>query len=415
MFSFKNSANILIGKSVPRTANVQYTDPSATSTYIADGEIVVLNGDTGAPLVAGTTISTCRSIKVVQGRNNSEQPLVFSARMSGLNISSFDGVDGSLYPAQEQIMTIGYNGTTGSLDVASLDDYVLRITYLHDKLFWSEQKMIRSYYFSNSSPTQKLLATTNVADINNDPASMVSAEMFNSGAAASLGGASTLACNNNSNVVTASVNTHGLIAGDIVRIGTGALATTDPVYIVKSVSANGLFITLTFPFQGTTATYSNANVGEVTAGANWGFKLTGEPLKYKLGFFSYMKVIFAASLTNYGSSTTADVQTSFKGNGDWHQVQELEWMLTGYEGVLNRTMVPLDSLRTDAIQNTVYSTISISYYDTSENYPVSGTHPAPQMLYIFLPHGAAQNATLAAQLNPWMSSLPASFNPIPAL
>lgn len=417
MFSFKNSANILIGKSVARTASVQYTDPSATSTYIADGEIVVLNGDTGAPLVAGSTIATCKSIKLVQGRNSTEQPLVFSARIAGLNVSSFEGVDGSLYPAQEQIMSIGYDGKTGvgSIDITSLDEYVLRLTYLHDKMFWSEQKMVRSYFFSNAAPTQKLVATTNVADINNDPASLVRAEMFNSGAAAALGGSSTLACNQDSNVVTASSAAHGLVAGDIVRIGTAALAVSDPVYIVKSVSSNGLFITLTCPFQGTTATYANANVGEVTAGANWGYRLTGKTLKFKLGFFSYMKVIFSATLTNYGTTTTVDVQPSFKGNGDWHQVQELEWFLTGYEGAVNRMMVPLDTGRSDATQGTVYSTISIAYYDTSENYPISGTHPAPQMLYVFLPHGASQNTQIAAQLNPWMASLPSAFNPIPAL
>ena len=68
---------VMIGKSVARTASVQITDPSATSTYIADGEIVALN-QSGTALTAGQTISDSPYIQLVQ---RSGSKLIFSPRI----------------------------------------------------------------------------------------------------------------------------------------------------------------------------------------------------------------------------------------------------------------------------------------------------------------------------------------------
>ncbi len=80
------------------------------------------------------------------------------------------------------------------------------------------------------------------------------------GASTAIGGTETVTVVNGSTIVTSSGSSHGLVAGDWVRIGS-ATALTSPVYKVLSVS--GATITLASPFVGTSA--SGVAAGELNA------------------------------------------------------------------------------------------------------------------------------------------------------
>ena len=51
-----------------------------------------------------------------------------------------------------------------------------------------------------------------------------------------------------------------------------------------------------------------------------------------------------------------------------------------------------------------YDILALEYFDTSEDYAVSGTKPAKSLLYIALPEDASQATNVLAQLNPWIAT-----------
>jgi len=83
-FDNEEDVEVLIGKDIARTASVQITDPATVATYIADGEILILDQN-DAPLTPGDTVLDSPTIKIVQGRGTVQERLLFSQkkRLSG--------------------------------------------------------------------------------------------------------------------------------------------------------------------------------------------------------------------------------------------------------------------------------------------------------------------------------------------
>ena len=146
MRNSQNTEQLLIGKSISRTASVNVLDVN-NSSYLADGEVVVLD-ENDTPLVGGTTYPTSRYIKIVQrsGATASGSQLVQSARIDGNNIISFRGL--SYQAPQEQISYIGYDSSSGAIDAKSVSDYVVRVTMKHDKEMWSKRANARIKRFT---------------------------------------------------------------------------------------------------------------------------------------------------------------------------------------------------------------------------------------------------------------------------
>lgn len=150
MFRVDNLTKLLIGKDIARTAGVQITDPGTAATYIADGEILILDQD-DSPLTPGDTFQDSPVIKIIQGKGAAADGLKFSSVIDGRNIIS---VTGTSYRAPaEQVSYVGYNSVagSGSIDVAPLNDYKLTINYKHDKEMWSEQLNKRSFYYTSTA------------------------------------------------------------------------------------------------------------------------------------------------------------------------------------------------------------------------------------------------------------------------
>ena len=410
MFKSEQSFNVLIGKNIASAAT-QYTNPSAAG-YIADGEILVI-GANGALLTAGDTISTSPSIQFVQ---RSGSNLIFSSIIDGTKVTKYSGADPVL--AQQQIISVGYNGTTGSIDLTT-PSKLFKISYKHNQLVWSEQVFKRVYETSGS--TQAKVASDISEQINfmSLPAlngvystgDYVSAVMLcNHAGAAITGTATTLTVTKGSNTAVMN-NTHNLTSGDYVRInGTG---TTNPVYRVQSV--NGNTITLGSPYQSGSGAIAIASVEIITAAqastAAFGFKLTGLPLTWSINPAAnnrYEIVSFDVHPgTGWGSTTITNAQDPILGSGLLPQVAEIEWFALGFEGLQSRYNIPLPTGRRDAVDSTYY-TIYIEY-DIPSVSAITGDVSAKQGLYIFVSDGASQLTTLRAITNPWMESTPKAF------
>lgn len=410
MFKSEQSFNVLIGKNIASAAT-QYTNPSGAG-YIADGEILVI-GANGALLTAGNTISTSPSIQFVQ---RSGSNLIFSSIIDGTKVTKYSGADP--VPAQEQIVSVGYNGTTGSIDLSTASK-LFKISYKHNQLVWSEQVFKRVYETSGS--TQAKVASDISEQINfmSLPAlngvystgDYVSAIMLcNHAGAAITGAATTLTVTKGSNTAVMN-NTHNLTSGDYVRIG--GTATTDPVYRVQSV--NGNTITLGSPYQSSSGPIAIASVKIITAAqastAAFGFVLTGLPLTWSINPAAnnrYEIVSFDVHPgTGWGSTTITNVKDPILGSGLLPQVTEIEWFALGFEGLQSRYNIPLPTGRRDAVDPEYY-TIYIEY-DIPSVSAITGDVSAKQGLYIFVSDGASQLTTLRAITNPWMASTPKAF------
>ena len=410
MFKSEQSFNVLIGKNIASAAT-QYTNPSAAG-YIADGEILVI-GANGALLTAGDTISTSPSIQFVQ---RSGSNLIFSSIIDGTKVTKYSGADP--VQSQEQIVSVGYNGTTGSIDLSTASK-LFKISYKHNQLVWSEQVFKRVYETSGS--TQAKVASDISEQINfmSLPAlngvystgDYVSAVMLcNHAGAAITGTATTLTVTKGSNTAVMN-NTHNLTSGDYVRIG--GTGTNVPVYRVQSV--NGNTITLGSPYQSGSGAIAIASVEIITAAqastAAFGFKLTGLPLTWSINPAAnnrYEIVSFDVHPgTGWGSTTITNAQDPILGSGLLPQVAEIEWFALGFEGLQSRYNIPLPTGRRDAVDSTYY-TIYIEY-DIPSVSAITGDVSAKQGLYIFVSDGASQLTTLRAITNPWMESTPKAF------
>ena len=408
MFSTNNSFNLLIGKSISRTASVQITDPSTTSTYIADGEVIVLD-ENGAVMVAGQTYSDTKFIQLVQRSGATTNPLIFSARINGANVNSYKGK--SYVAPQEQIYYIGYNASSGAIDGTQTSTYKLRVDFKHNKDMWSEQIQGRYYEFvPDANTVGKDVAASFANQISDDvDVTEIKVERLCNDAGTAEGDTATVT--NGSTTVTMT-GTTALVAGSYIRFGT---AVSDPVYMVESETSTGTNLVLDQPYQGSSAsTVTIETITEALAdAANFGLKFTGKALTFTLGKFKFDKVKFDLKLQNFGTTAVTKSQNSLKGSGTYEEVAELEWMAVGFDGNLDKIGDTSIAPKADATSGAVYDVIGITYYDASEPYnTISGAKASPQSLLIAMVDGAAQSTNLLAVLNPWMDSVPGSFSAV---
>lgn len=407
MFTASNTLNLLIGNDIARTAGVVVNDHQNAS-YLADGEVVVLD-ENDAVLAAGSTFADSKYITVVQrsGATAGTSELIKSLRIYGGTVLQYGGR--SYQAPQVQRYYIGYDGAANSITATSSNDYIIRISYKHEKTVFSQQGNTTSYYFtSDASATQEEVARNFAVLIGNDTSADVLAERLCNDAGAALAG--TLTVTNNSRSVTMSVADANVVAGVYMRIG--GTAVSDPVYRVTAV--NGTSVTLDERYQGASGT---AIAGEfITAAlataADFGIRLTGKTLTFTVGKLKYNVVSFDLALSRFGTTVVNQQQESAIGNGTFEQIAELEYWAQGFDGIIDRVGDSSPTLRADATTGETYDMITVEWADASDSHVISGTHPSKNQLIIALPDGAAQTTNVLAQLNPWMLSLPKGFSAV---
>ena len=378
VLTVKNSQYVYIGKSIARTASAQVTDPNATG-YIADGEVVVLASDGTVYDSSADSFATSPFIQIAQ---RSGDDILYSPKIVGLNLTAYNGREAAT--GQEQIYEVGYTGSTGAIDVTSGLDFIMNVSYKHDKMIWSEQ-INRKPYFS--------AATTSAKNVAKDITSQVMKDYVNNGAQ-----------------VTAAMDNSG-----------SALAFTIPFTWI-----------LDQPYAGpTNLALPAADQGFVTEGASWGIRLTGKSLSYRKDFFSFMRTRFTVGLSGFGSTTVSKRQEASLGYGDGRMVAQEESFCKGFEGALNRLTVPIDNTTFDAVTTTTtslnttlgdafvdattyYDCITLSAYSKNDQTIVAG--PAmPTVIKIFTVDAAGTdqlatgNLSIQSALNDWAADTPSKF------
>jgi len=336
----------------------------AVGTVITDANIpkgAIVLTDVGLRRIGNTeytNLANGETFFIVQGKGAGNQLMKSPALTKGqvsLSISKFK-------PAVQQVTTIGYNGTTGSLPTANNSDFWIKIRKNDNDAANRSQPMslfagpVKTDATGTQAELACLLALSGNQNFKDEPANgYLKFELIcsNAGASVTVDAAAetaNLVWVNGSKVVSGdALGTDevfdNVAVGDFLRAGTGL---TDKVYKVTAVTAGTAsavpFITLDRPFTGTSATVALASNERVTASdaasANFGVVLTGKETPFNVNTFrNYYANRFTATFSD--SSTLISHTTGARnGNGVWQQVAFDEYMSYGTEGQNEMLGVP---------------------------------------------------------------------------
>ena len=405
MFKSDNSQQLLIGKNIARTAAVNVVDPT-NAAYLANGEVVVLDAtDTPA---AAPVYTTSQYLRFVQ-RSNSVSTgdfVIQSDRIDGANLIAVSSKAATA--AQEQIWSIGFTGTSGSIDESGTDDYVFRLNFKEDKTIWSHYSNARIWRLEpDSTNTQQEVADYFAVQVSDDAFSAAEVKVERLINAADVDDAGiTWTFTNGSKTATTSAGTAAVV-GDYIKDGD---LITNTAY--KIVSIVGNTVTLDQKYQGTSAAVVAPDfvLSAVAAVSDFGIKFTGKAQSFTVGKFKYVKVVFDFALSGFGVTTITKSQEALRGNGTPQEVSELEWFSYGFEGAVDRFTDSSPEIKADTDAAATYGTIAIEYFVNFDTQVVSGAKPARKLLLIAMAAGGAgQEAAVKASINSWIATTPKVF------
>lgn len=391
MFTENNVLHVEIAKNLARTANVQITDPSNATTYIKDGETVLTAID-GTILTTATVMPP--EFVVVQGRGAGkpllQSPVIKRGKLLNYKISTeADGV--------EQVSYIGYNGTSGAINVINDNVYLARINRQDlQKTFGNKQMLKFGVYKSDASATKAEivhgLVDSFIANFKREAEPVIAFGVTNAGARTIIPtGAGTLAFVKGSNKVTFSTDIADATGAVAISVGdylTVASATTNVVYRVTAIDTVTDVATIDRAFQETSVTVANATAKVIYAAtataANFGIKLSGLPARFVVGSFKYHKVRFQISLSDFGTTDLTYTTAAYEGSGTYEQVSELEWFAQGNEGKIERIGVPPPTSRADVQSARTYDLLSIEYFDDQMDATIQGNRPSRKQFLLAL-------------------------------
>lgn len=251
-----------------------------------------------------------------------------------------------------QVVAVGYNGTTGSIEVNNSGEYLLTIGYREGMKQFNKRLYKYGQYTADASATQYEIAngihTSFLATLKKDPFVMFKMEKLNAGTSvATSGGAFTVT--NGSTVVTTvesagsaadaakySSDASTIAAGDIIRFG-HATTKTYPVYKVVSITGGGTAsatIVLDQPYQGTSGSVAAGSAGVIAAGSegDYGLLITAMDSNkpFEPGKWAFNPTLFDVGLSVDFGATPVTVNTvAARGMGTYKDVAEKEWFLLG--------------------------------------------------------------------------------------
>jgi hypothetical protein len=279
-----------------------------------------------------------------------------------------------LYEAPvQQSSAIGYNGTSGSIEVSNSTNYVAHVFWKdNSKTFGGQGQPVKfAAYYSDAASTQLEIATGLTENFNKnfsrENPKVIKAETLSAAAGAAMTGTGTLTVVNGSKYATAGTDVDAVLTvGDYVRIG--GTATTDPVYKVIALDTTNEIVTLNTPYQGASATVAEAATEVVTAAAGAaaaaGVKLTALPVtdEFQAGVVRYDVTTFDVELKEeFGATTYSELTTPSTGSGTYWEVAQNEWFLKGNRGETWRVgRYPKENIL-EATSGKTYDHITVEY------------------------------------------------------
>jgi len=355
----ENITNVIIAKDISRAISAGTV---ASPTSLADGEVVVT--DMSLRVLTSTQASTADKIFIVQGRGTSKPIKKYLVKKSDII-----GYTGTRYTAAvEQVSYVGFNGTSGTIDVISDNSYILRFDRKVNHFVRGNQHWYKyGLFVSDSSATVNEITdglTLNfVANIFEDRKleDFLKVERVCSDTTNDVAVSNNATVTKGSKYVTFAGN-ETIAAGDYVRIG-GTTATS-PMYKVATGVTAGTQIVLDQPYEGTSATVLAANFLVLSAAnaaaASWGIKFTGMPYKFDVyRWGDYEKVRFKLGIENFGATTITYATGASEGVGVYEEVALNESMSWANDGQTMIIQVPPLTREADVVSGEEYSPVSL--------------------------------------------------------
>lgn len=300
-----------------------------------------------------------------------------------------------------QVVAIGYNGTSGSIETNNGGEYLVTIGWKDGTKMFNKRQYKYGQYTADASATQYEIVngiqTSLLATLKKDPYTMFKVEKINSGAQLNAMASATAAVVNGSKIVTLSEDESVTCPdGSFIRFGTSG-AGTAPVYKVIDITSNGLTITLDQPYQGATETLAHTSVETLTEG-NWGLLITAMDTNkpFELGKWEFNPLRFDVGLSvDFGATPTTVVTSPAKGVGTYKSIATIEWELVGNRREAFRIAeYPVDiNSSLGATSGETYTTYVLQFKDRSTQV-IGGTAESHITLMI-----ASAGATLGGDLD----------------
>jgi hypothetical protein len=329
----KNAQEIFIGGS-----GVALT---ATGVVPAAGEIIVL--DEQGARVTTSSAATTDKFKFVLGRAG-QNPLV-SDIIEKSSLSNVNSAAGAV--RVNQVTSIGYDGTSGSITVTANNLYYIRL-YVQELLSAESdgQKIKHGVFKSTASSIESDIALGLTSSlINNflrEAEKFITFKALCSAAGATEANDVTVVKGSNK---VAAAGALTAVVGGFLRFGSpsGGATVTDDVY--KVVAISGTTYTLDRPLQVESGLYdvTSNDVDVITAAqgaaGSWGVVLTGADLKFGYPDYKYKIARWETQLENFGSTLLGETAGS-PGVGTYKSIASLEHFLKGFQGEIYRMGAP---------------------------------------------------------------------------
>jgi len=239
-----------------------------------------------------------------------------------------------------EVVAVGYNGTSGAIEVNNLGEYLLTIGYKSPIKMLGNKRIYRYGQFTaDATATQYEIANgiqnSLLKGLAKDSYKMFKVEKINDGAQANAIAAATVSVTNGSNtIVTSDDETLVILTGTLLRFGTSG-AGSAPVYKVTGNDGGAGAARVYFldqPYQGATnATFGAATFETVTEG-NYGLLITSldSSKPFELGKWAFDPIKFDVGLsTDFGSTPVTINTLPAKGMGTYKEIATIEWELVG--------------------------------------------------------------------------------------
>ena len=358
-FTEKDKTTLFVGKDVAIT--------TGDISTLNDGEIGIFNKQKTGRLTESSA-SGAAAFTIAEGKGTGT-PFVGDT----INVSDVTKVSvRTAQAAVEKVDYIGYNGTSGAIEVINDNLYFIRL-HIDQSITTSQGGgiLVKHGQFKSaaSGNTQESIAKglyeSLINNFSREAKSYINFERISSGAVVN-NTTGTLAVTNGSKVVTASSDIDN---GGTVAVG-DYLSILGVAYKIVAMDTSAQTATLDYAYTGATnAAVADASVGYITAAnataGSWGIKATGKPLKFSVGKMNYKKANWKTTLQNFGTTAIDESAAAFPGSGTYEQAAELEFFYKGNDGEYFRKGAPDIFDRPIAtVAGSTYHTVTIEVAQT---------------------------------------------------
>jgi len=400
----ENITNVIIAKDINRSGGAT-AGTVATPALLADGEVVIT--DASLQILNTTNVVDYDRVFIVQGRGATK-----NLKKYVIVRREVEKYLGTVYAAAvEQVSFVGYNGTSGAIDVINDNKYILRFNrrpnhFVRGNTNWYKYVTALSSTTATEQEIASKLAKSFYANFFEDRKieDFVKMEVLCNDAGSAVGAAAdTVVGVKGSKLVTVTDATtagtvNPIVAGDWVRFGT---ATTAPVYKVaeSTVGTTGGILTLEVPLEENVSllgTTSEIITAANAATASFGVKFTGRPYKFEVvRWGDYEKVRFILGLENFGITAQSTPTVAFEGTGVYEEVALNDWMSWANDGQTFIEQTPPLVREADAVVGETYSPLSLVQFSPEKRMLSNGNLKSEILIYT--PFNAGSPNTLAGQ------------------